>query len=115
MELERHIRARVHFENAPHRGVRWSARSSFAARGEYQSADNSCCRGRSNCERQFFTAVQRVRFDSSDRQRCHLALQRAAIELDPTLDKQDGLWRGLYAVEEYGWWLEPTRCRSQHL
>src|SRR5215471_16589887 len=102
MELERNIRAGVLFENAPQRCVRRPARSSFAARGEYQSADNGCCRGRSNREPQFFTAVQRVRFDSSDRQRSHLALQGVAIERDPPLDKQDGLWRGLYAVQEYG-------------
>src|SRR5262245_7872595 len=102
MELERNIRAGGLFENAPQRRVRRPARSSFAARGEYQSADNGCCRGRSNRERQFLTGGQRVRFDSSDRQRSQLALQRAAIQLDPPLDKQDGLWRGLYAVEEYG-------------
>src|SRR5262245_46489865 len=102
MELERHIRARVYVENTPQRRVRGAARPSFAARGEYQSADNGCCCGRPGCEHQFLTAIQRVRFDSSDGQCCHLALQCPAIELDTTLDKQDGLWRGLYAVEEYG-------------
>src|SRR5215475_9415096 len=102
MELERHIRARVYVENTPQCRVRGAARPSSAAGGEYQSAGDGCCRGRSECEHQFFTAIQRVQFDSSDGRCCHLALQCPAIELDTTLDTQDGLWRGLYAVEEYG-------------
>src|SRR5262252_8487235 len=102
MELERNMRARVHFENDPQRRVCRSAGSSFATRGEYQSADNGCCRGRSNRKHQFLKAVQRVRFDSSDGQRSHVALQRAAIELDSPLDEEVGIWRSLHAIEEYG-------------
>ena len=66
MDVERHIRARVYFENAPQRRVCGAARPSSAAGGEYQSADDGCRRGRSDGEHQFLTAAQRLRLDTSD-------------------------------------------------